>query len=217
MIYILHNYHTELIYLIRVIIGCACAVAIGLERKYRNKDAGPKTHFVVALSATLMTCVSISFIGDEARIAAQIVSGIGFLGAGMIFFRRENLRGLTTAAGVWGTAGIGMAAGAGLYILAIGTTVIFVLGQTIMHSDFANKKAYRQMLLIKMIYNYDLAQKLKTTFEIEKFHRFKVVREKNDVRAEAVIRTKKRFSAEELATFMVDNPHVLSLKRLEDL
>jgi len=207
----------ELIYLLRVLLSCACAVIIGLERKQRSKDAGPKTHFVVALSSTLITCVSVSFIGDQARIAAQIVSGISFLGAGMIFFRRENLRGLTTAAGIWGTAGIGMAAGAGLYVLTVGTTIIFVCGQTLMHSEHFNKKAYSEMFLIKMVYDQELSEKLKRTFEIDKFHRFKVSRTDNVVTADAVIRSQKKFTSEQLAMFVVNNPNIRSLKRLEDL
>ncbi|OJF77236.1 MAG: hypothetical protein BKP49_03650 [Treponema sp. CETP13] len=217
MITIITDYQIQLVYLFRVFIACLCSLVIGAERKSRSKDAGPKTHFVVALSSALMMCVSISFIGDQARIAAQIIPGIGFLGAGIIFYRRENLRGLTTAAGIWGTAGIGMAIGAGLYVIGIGATVIFISGQAIMHSRVANRRAYSEMLLVKMIYNKELVKKLKETFCVEKFHRLKVSREKKEVHADVVLRTPKRFTAEDLAAFVVENPEIISIKRLEDL
>lgn len=96
----------EVEYLARVIIGGILGIFMGIERSHRQKEAGIGTHFIVACAAALLTCISLWFkkdagdMGDGARIAAQIVSGVGFLGAGMIFFRRESMRGLTTAAGI---------------------------------------------------------------------------------------------------------------------
>ena len=104
----------------------------------RYKEAGIRTHSIVAGGAALMLLVgkygfSYANGGDASRVAAQIVTGIGFLGAGIIMYRRDSLRGLTTAAGIWATAGVGMAAGAGLYILAVGTTVLIVFVQCVLH------------------------------------------------------------------------------------
>lgn len=121
-----------------------CAL-IGLERQYRQKAAGFRTHVLVGIGAAAFTLVSgfgfASVLGDDvvldpSRIAAQIVSGIGFLGAGVIFTRRDVVRGLTTAATIWVAAAVGMAAGAGMVSLAIGLTVIhlvtlFALGPVI--------------------------------------------------------------------------------------
>lgn len=70
---------------------------------------------------------------DASRIAAQVVSGIGFIGAGMIFYKKQTVYGLTTAAGVWTTAGIGMATGAGMYLLSIGAALMVIFAQFIMH------------------------------------------------------------------------------------
>ena len=107
----------ELKYLIGVLVSVVLGFAIGFERKLRYKEAGIRTHTIVCVGSALIMVVSKYGFGDSAeadasRVAAQIVSGIGFLGAGIIVYRRHEIRGLTTAAGVWATAGVGMAAGA---------------------------------------------------------------------------------------------------------
>ena len=104
---------------------------IGAEREYRGKVAGTRTHLLVALGSALMLLVSrygFADPGDSGRVAAQIVSGIGFIGAGAIMVDRQSIHGLTTAAGIWVAAGIGMATAAGLYGLAIATTILALIG-----------------------------------------------------------------------------------------
>ena len=104
---------------------------IGGEREYRGKVAGTRTHLLVALGAALMVLVSkhgFGGVGDPGRVAAQIVSGIGFIGAGAIMVDKHAVHGLTTAAGIWVAAGIGMASAAGLYVLAVVTTVLSLIG-----------------------------------------------------------------------------------------
>jgi putative Mg2+ transporter-C (MgtC) family protein len=111
--------------------------AIGLEREARQKSAGLRTHTLVGLGAALFTLVSAygfadviepgHVVLDPSRVAAQVVSGIGFIGGGLIFVRRDAVRGLTTAAGVWLTAAVGMAAGADLPLLATVTTAGYFL------------------------------------------------------------------------------------------
>ena len=104
---------------------------IGAEREYRGKVAGTRTHLLVALGSALMLLVSrygFADPGDSGRVAAQIVSGIGFIGAGAIMVDRQSVHGLTTAAGIWVAAGIGMATAAGLYGLAIATTILALIG-----------------------------------------------------------------------------------------
>ena len=104
---------------------------IGAEREWRGKVAGTRTHLLVALGAALMLLVSkygFGGTGDPSRVAAQIVSGIGFIGAGAIMVDRHSVHGLTTAAGIWVSAGIGMATAAGMYVLAVATTVLSLVG-----------------------------------------------------------------------------------------
>ncbi len=119
--------------LFRLFLSFVLGGLIGLEREWHRQSAGLRTHIVISIGSTLLTLLSIyipqTFThfegGDPARIAAQIVSGIGFLGGGAIFRLGANVRGLTTAASIWVAAGIGMAAGAGMYAAAvIGTGVI---------------------------------------------------------------------------------------------
>ncbi len=132
-------------YLLRIALAAAMGMVIGAERKNRNKSAGIRTHAVVAMGAALMMVVSkYGFVdvskGDAGRLAAQVVSGIGFLGAGVIFVRNNLVSGLTTAAGMWSTAGVGLALGSGMYVLGIASTVLMIFVQFITHkiSYFSN-------------------------------------------------------------------------------
>lgn len=131
-------------YVVRIVVASACGMLIGLERDSHLKQAGIRTHMIVALGAALMTIVSkYGFLdlaqydnllrADPSRIAASIVSGIGFLGAGMIFMHNRVVSGLTTAAGVWTTAGIGMAIGAGMYVIGIIATILVLAIQLALH------------------------------------------------------------------------------------
>ena len=122
----------ELELAVRLTIGLVLGAIIGFEREMHRQPAGFRTHSLVALGAALFTIVSAyGFTGDQVdptRIAAQIVSGIGFIGAGTILQHRGNIRGLTTAASLWAVAAIGTAAGAGLLVMAvIGTVLILVV------------------------------------------------------------------------------------------
>lgn len=132
-------------YLLRIVIATVLGLIIGSERKNRNKSAGIRTHAIVALGAALMMVVSKygffdSEKGDAGRLAAQVVSGIGFLGAGVIFVRNNLVNGLTTAAGMWATAGVGLAMGSGMYAIGISSTLLMILTQFITHkiSYFSN-------------------------------------------------------------------------------
>jgi putative Mg2+ transporter-C (MgtC) family protein len=110
---------------------------IGLEREFRAKEAGVRTHFIVALGSALFMIISeFAFEGkqhDAARVAAQVVSGIGFIGAGVIIFQRNVVRGVTTAAGLWVAAAIGLACGDGMYPVAIAATLLTVSCLEMMH------------------------------------------------------------------------------------
>ena len=131
----------ELEFIVRIFVASLLGGAIGLEREYRDKAAGFRTHFLVALGSALFMVISAyGFEGvlagdfnapirlDVSRIAAQVVTGIGFIGAGTIIFQKNAVRGLTTAAGVWVTAAIGMACGGGMYVLAIAASIMVLVG-----------------------------------------------------------------------------------------
>ena len=125
-------------FMLRLLVAGILGAIIGLAREYRAKEAGYRTHFLVSLGSALIMIVSQygfqeiikenSVTLDPSRVAAQVVSGIGFIGAGTIILQKQIVRGLTTAAGIWATAGIGLAVGAGMYAIGIATTVLTLIG-----------------------------------------------------------------------------------------
>lgn len=123
---------------LRLLAAMAMGGLIGLERELRAKDAGLRTHFLVALGSALFTLVSQYGFGvdlkDSSRVAAQVVSGIGFLGAGTIIFQKNVVHGLTTAAGLWVTAAIGLSCGTGMFAVAGATTVLVLLGLEVVNA-----------------------------------------------------------------------------------
>ena len=134
----------DMICVYRLIIAGLCGVLIGWERRHRSKEAGVRTHCIVACASALMMIVSKYgffdlldsglFPGtevklDPSRMAQGIVTGIGFLGAGMIFINKNVVKGLTTAAGIWATSGIGMAIGAGMYFVGLSMTALLLFIQ----------------------------------------------------------------------------------------
>ena len=211
----------QLMWLINSFLGGVLGLLIGLERSKRLKEAGMGTHFIVGFASALLTCISLSFktgeYGDGARIAAQIISGIGFLGAGMIFFRRETLHGLTTAAGVWATSAIGMCAGRGLYILAIGATAIVLLIQLILHLRSVRSVNRQRLLLLKFVDDGNISDQIRAYFGVTQFYRYKVTKKEDALHVEAVVRPIKNYHAEELNQLLVDYPNMFSIERLEDL
>lgn len=148
--------------LLRMIVACICGFAIGFERKNRAKDAGIRTHCIVAVASAMMMIVSkygfndmiegMMFLEadvrlDPSRMAQGIVTGVGFLGSGLIFHQRGSTQGLTTAAGIWATSGIGMALGAGMYRIGVFTTIIMLIIQYFLHARNRFTKTHKTKLL----------------------------------------------------------------------
>lgn len=130
--------------ILRLVLAGVLGGLIGAEREYRAKVAGMRTHLLVAIGAALMLIVSrygFDGQGDPSRVAAQIVSGIGFIGAGAIMVQRHSVHGLTTAAGIWVSAGIGMAAAAGLYAIGVAATVLSLIGLEVLGWIFRNRRS----------------------------------------------------------------------------
>jgi putative Mg2+ transporter-C (MgtC) family protein len=121
---------------VRLLLAAALGSAVGWERERLQWAAGLRTHMLVSVGSCLMIIVSAygfssvlsaRVVLDPSRVAAQVVTGVGFLGAGSIILRNEAVKGLTTAASLWAVAGVGLAAGAGLYSAAVGTTIIILI------------------------------------------------------------------------------------------
>lgn len=149
-------------YLLRVLMAGLCGLMIGYERESRMKLAGIRTHTIIAMAASLMVVISkygfFDVIGresvsvDASRVAASVVTGVGFLGAGIILNRKTSISGLTTSAGIWATLGIGMAVGAGMWVLGIGSTVMLLVIQYLFHrnlSIFNNNSSGKIILHMK--------------------------------------------------------------------
>ena len=145
-------------------VACLLAFVIGLDREYRAKDAGLKTHFLVSLGSALFMIISRygfdnSTQVDFSRVAAQVVSGIGFIGAGTIIFQKQIVRGLTTAASLWSVSGIGMAAGAGLYAVAVAATLLTLIGLEAFGYLF-KKLAARRIYISILVGDKQMAQRV---------------------------------------------------------
>lgn len=152
----------ELELILRIALAGFCGAMIGFERMNRLKEAGIKTHTVVALGSALIMVVSkygfmdihdtFGVLNDPSRIAAQIVTGVGFLGAGMILIKKQTVSGLTTAAIIWTTSGIGMTIGSGLYLIGVSSTILLLLFQLFFHSKLMRKiERNGETVLVEML------------------------------------------------------------------
>lgn len=222
------NLIVQLEYLFRLLLAAACGSAIGYERKNRMKEAGIRTHFIVAVGATLIMIVSKYGFQDQvgwqnisldpSRIAAQVVTGVGFLGAGIIFMKRQSIRGLTTAAGIWATAGIGLAIGAGLYIIGLDATVIIIVGQVLLHGKIkCLASTVTVVITLQIVDEPGVMRNVKKVFEEQKItilnfmsKRSKEVEGHLDLKI--VIRENESFNNMNLLCILQENPMVKSVE-----
>lgn len=219
-------------FLLRLVCASAAGFIIGFERKSRSKEAGVRTHALVAVGAALMMILSKYAFSDlplgdagvrgadSARIAAQVVSGVGFLGAGIIMYRRDSLRGLTTAAGIWATAGLGMAFGAGLYVIGSVATVLILGIQILLHLPIKFFRTRLFLVLHATIQLDDQAhiEAVRRIFHVQKFLKFKTYRQKDGTMlADLEIHTEQLFTAEALYQITQDYPFILSVEQTEEI
>ena len=218
----MENILEELQHLISVLVAVVLGFAIGYERKLRFKEAGIRTHTIVCAGSALIMVVSKYGFGDSAeadasRVAAQIVSGIGFLGAGIIIYRKHEIHGLTTAAGVWATSGVGMAAGAGLYIVAAGATVILIAVQCLFHMNcklFRTKKYFQ--IKICFMNGGEECGKVKELFQTDRFNRLVIERKGKETLYHATLNTDEEYSSARLQEIMAENPFIKSIERCDE-
>ena len=213
----------EIEIMLALLLSVALGFVIGLERKYRLKEAGIRTHTIVCFGAALMMVVSKNaFNGeaDAARVAAQIVSGIGFIGAGMIVYRQHEVRGLTTAAGVWATAGIGMACGSTdklMYIVAVGAAIMMIAVHWILHLPypiFSTRKTYS--VKIEFVQKVDENLQIKELFGTDRFNKLVITREDGQTIYSATLNTEKEYSSTRLNEIMQEHAFIRSLERCDN-
>lgn len=219
----------QLEYLLRLLIAALCGLAIGYEREIKLKDAGIKTHFIVAVGSALVMIISkygfqdqvglINISIDPTRIASQVISGVGFIGAGLIFIKEKSIVGLTTAAGIWTTAGIGLAIGSGLYFMGLSATIIVIIGQTFLHRQIKKVLFYTKTEILSLIIDGDPIyineiKKIITDQNIS-IVKIKGTTSKNSsplISLEIEIKVEEDFDKLNLISILQDNPIVKSIK-----
>lgn len=212
----------ELHSLLNILLAVLLGFAIGYERKLRYKEAGIRTHTIVCVGSALIMVVSKYGFSDiqeydASRVAAQIVSGIGFLGAGIIIYRKHEIHGLTTAAGVWATAGVGMAAGAGMYVVAAGAAVVIIGVQCIFHIKcrlFRTKKYFQ----VKICFTSSGTENdvIKELFQTDRFNRLVIERKNGEAVYHATLNTDREYSSQKLSQIMTEHPFIRSIERCDE-
>ena len=210
--------YDNLEFLLRLLLSAALGALVGLERSKRRKEAGIRTHCIIACTSALFMIVSkyafldcLNIDGLRGADAAQVVSGISFLGAGVIFKNGNSIRGLTTAAGMWGTAAIGMAVGAGMYWLGLFESAVLVAIQVILHRFPVGADALTtQEILVEMEDTEDMQRRFD---ELLKKHGGQVAdssltREDGFLRMEITAKLEPPISHEEALAFMKENTGV---------
>lgn len=220
---------TELFYLGRIMLAGICGGIIGYERQSRRKIAGLRTHVIVAVSAALMMILSkygfqdtlSEYVKlDPSRVASGVVTAIGFLGSGMIFFRNNSISGLTTSAGIWATVGVGMAAGAGMYGVGISCTVIVLLVELFLGRKGILSEKGKESREITAKYRWNPEQNQKTLDYLRKQAECSggnvtglVVKRKEDGMMKVLLRieTGRDWDAVRFAEAMSDEPEIIEV------
>jgi putative Mg2+ transporter-C (MgtC) family protein len=209
-------------YLLRVLVAAICGMAIGYEREARLKMAGIRTHSIIAMAASLMVVISKygffdvivydSVSIDASRVAASVVTGVGFLGAGIILNRKTNISGLTTAAGIWATLGIGMTIGAGMWTLGIGSTIMLILLQYFFHKNLRVFKINNVgHVLLHMKKNEDTRERVTqtlTSLNIQIVATHLNIYDDDIIEANLDVIFPKNFDTENVITLMANYPEI---------
>lgn len=216
---------------LRITVACVCGAIIGFERTKRQKAAGIRTHCLIAATSALMMILSkyafadldktLSALyessrgADPSRIASQIVSGVSFLGAGVIFVKGGSVKGLTTAAGIWATCAIGMAVGSGMYLLAGFTTILVVILQVILHCLNVGDDAFStHEMVVEMEDKPSLRLALDELFDCYAVTvlNSRVTKENGLLLLKLSVRMKKNINFEEIVRFVDEHPGIRTLE-----
>ena len=214
--------------LIRIIVAGACGAIIGLERGIRQKEAGIRTHTIVAVGGALLMIISKyafadlvlqgSFLlgttgADPTRVASQAITAIAFLGAGVIFRHGNMVHGLTTAAGIWATAAIGLCIGSGLYTLGVVTAILVLLINICLHKWLVKLESMATTTFsITMKDTPEALGRLREQLDDRKMHvqRMDIKKKGEDtVKISIVVRVAKNAALNDLLLFLGDNPEIM--------
>lgn len=213
------------VYLLRIIIASICGIVIGYERQNRLKVAGVRTHLIVCLASAMIMIVSkygfsdiLNHNGialDPSRIAAQIISGVSFLGAGIIFVHKREITGLTTAAGIWATAAVGMAIGAGMYLIGILATVFILWVQIIFHKQYRwIPSVTGELIYLEIKKDYKAVKKVQRAMQDHHINimNFKMIRDDDIIILELLVKIPAGLSMEEMLTLFDENNDIITIE-----
>lgn len=213
--------------LIRIVVAGACGALIGLERGIRQKEAGIRTHSIVAMGAALLMIISkyafadmgvgdVFFAGtkgaDPTRIASQAITAIAFLGAGVIYRHGNVVKGLTTAAGVWATAAIGLSIGAGMYVMGASTAVLVLLINICLHKWLVKLESLAtSVVVVTMLDEPGAMDALRLQLGDHKMQVQRMDVKKKEggvVKVNIVVRIPKNSALNDLLLFLNENPNI---------
>ena len=218
-------------FIIRIVLAAVLGIIIGIERTARLKEAGIRTHCIVAMTAAAFMILSkYAFLdlggvlglktADPARIAAQVVSGVSFLGAGIIFKHGKNtVKGLTTAAGMWATSAVGMAIGAGLYWVGIIETVLLLILQVVLHRfQYGGDALTEQQIRVVLKNEKEVRKAFQALLESHQciVEDMTISRHGDDIQILVDVRSSYPIAYEQGMRFMRDNPDIREIK-IEDM
>ena len=208
----------------RLFIAALCGSLIGLERSRRQKDAGIRTHMIVALGAALAMLVSKygffdllefeSLRADASRIASNVITGVSFIGAGVIFVKDISIKGLTTAAGIWTTASVGLAIGAGMYTVGLVATAFMIVFQLVLHRYFKMLENTSNEFAVTLINSATVINEFKALLDAKNIHIESCKMEKNTdntVTLDIVIKKSRSMSMNDIFLLIENNPDVVSI------
>lgn len=221
MIYTILSYAE---YPLRLLGAAFCGALIGYERENKMKMAGVRVHAIVCMASALMMVISkygfydvlsANITLDPSRVAASVVTAIGFLGAGIIFTHKMNIRGLTTSAGLWATVGIGMALGAGMYVLGITSVIFILLLQFLHYRHFRILKSNNvEQITLRLKGDENLQDILKSTFDMDKFRLLSAQMKRvgnNQIEVKLYVAFPANFDVFTLLEVLRNNPEIISI------
>ncbi len=218
---------SEVEIVIRLLVAAVLGAAVGFERERDNQPAGLRTHMILVIGATLAMCLSINMSyqfkpdgigGDPARLAAQVISGIGFLGAGAILRYGFNVKGLTTATSLWSMAVVGLAIGLGYYLIGIATTVIMIVILVLLgllERKWIRRRVTR-VITVQAEYEGNVAKAIRKAINkhvkgVDSFNLRKNIKSRR-VQIQAVARVPQNDNLEDLSEIIADIQGVRSVK-----
>ncbi len=210
--------------ILRLFLAGFAGFMLGLERGRRAKDAGVRTQTILCLTAALLMIISKYAFGDlynigieydPTRIGSTIITGLTFLGAGMILYKRESFKSLTTAAGLCANVAIGMAFGSGMIVLGVIVTITILLVQLLMHAKaFSSKKVIE--IHARFILKDGYIEDFKQRYKVEHFVHFKTIRENESMIADVTFYCYNKITSEELFESMSHDQNILSFEKVEE-